>query len=211
MPNGQWNGEVARCDNKDNYCPDPGIPVNGMKNSSHYEMGSKIHFQCRPGYAFMGSDVIECLPNRTWSEKGMKCIGPYEFDNNDRVSEILKVKVEGIARQQIRELKECHLASHSIWLQRTHESTPSKLILDLNYPKRFILYFVFDTSHNIRERDFRRTVEFAKAIIKKVGVSEYGARIGALTFGSNAEIAFLPTNYKRTEDVLRALDEIKYT
>ncbi|XP_035223084.1 CUB and sushi domain-containing protein 3-like [Stegodyphus dumicola] len=73
MPNGEWNGEVARCDSKDNYCPDPGTPVNGMKNNSYYVMGSKI--QCRPGYAFMGSDVIECLPNRTWSAKEIKCIG----------------------------------------------------------------------------------------------------------------------------------------
>ncbi|XP_035212076.1 complement C2-like, partial [Stegodyphus dumicola] len=196
MPNGQWNGEVARCDNEDNYCPDPGIPVNGMKNSSHYDMGSKIRFQCRPGYISMGSGLIECLPNRTWSAKGMKCIGPYEFDDIDRVSRILKLKLDDITRQQ----KE-RLPSQAIWLHRTKKRS-----------ERFILYFVFNPSRRLGKRNLRSTVDFAKAIIRKVGVSEYGTRIGASTFGSNAEkIAFSPTSYRRTEDVLRALDKFEDT
>ncbi|GBO41462.1 CUB and sushi domain-containing protein 3, partial [Araneus ventricosus] len=75
MPNGQWNNELARCDHSSNYCPDPGIPVNGMKNSSSYDMGEIVRFSCYGGYTLVGSEVRECLPSRQWSGEEAKCFG----------------------------------------------------------------------------------------------------------------------------------------
>ncbi|KFM71509.1 Complement factor B, partial [Stegodyphus mimosarum] len=181
-------------------------------------MGSKIAFQCKAGYTLMGSDVIECFPNRTWSGTEIKCIGPYEYDNTAQVGEILKLKVKQNAEEQRRKLREYRLAARIIWENGTVidpngniADGPKERIVDLNYPGRLILYFVFDVSGSIKEHNFRKSIEFAKAIVKKVRITENGARAGALTFSSDAETAFLPANYKTTEDVLHALDEIKYT
>lgn len=58
-----------------NYCPDPGIPINGFKNSSDYNMGAGVGFRCRSGHMLLGSEERECLPNRTWSGKEATCLG----------------------------------------------------------------------------------------------------------------------------------------
>lgn len=60
-----------------NYCPDPGIPINGFKNSSQYDEEERVGFRCRPGYILLGSEVRECLSNRTWTGKEAKCIGKF--------------------------------------------------------------------------------------------------------------------------------------
>ncbi|GIY86339.1 CUB and sushi domain-containing protein 3 [Caerostris darwini] len=147
--NGQWSGELARCNNPTNYCPDPGIPINGRKNSSSYEMGDAVSFTCSSKrYPLIGSEVRECLPSREWSGTEAKCIG------------------------------------------------------------RFIFYFAFDVSGSIRKINFKRSIEFAKAIVKKIGISKDGARAGALTFSSKAETEFLPLDYETTENVVDALDKL---
>ncbi|GBN41490.1 Complement C2, partial [Araneus ventricosus] len=199
MPNGQWTNELARCDHSSNYCPDPGIPVNGMKNSSSYDMGAKIRFSCYGGYTLMGSEVRECLPSREWSGDEAKCFGPYDFDNSAKVSEILKEAVaekEAEQKQRLEEYKETGSLGRA---------------LDLSFEGRLIFYFVFDVSGSIRAENFRKGVDFAKAIVKKVGISEIGARAGALTFSSKVKISFLPLQYNRTEDVLAALDRLNFT
>lgn len=61
--------------NLGNYCPNPGIPIKGYKNSTSCEMGEKVGFGCQPGYIQIGSEVRECLPNRTWSGTETTCLG----------------------------------------------------------------------------------------------------------------------------------------
>lgn len=61
----------------DNYCPDPGIPINGMKNSSNYDMGERISFSCQSGYTLLGTEIRECLPHRIWSGNEVKCVGKF--------------------------------------------------------------------------------------------------------------------------------------
>lgn len=84
-------------------------------------------------------------------------------------------------------------------------------MLVTNFPGRYILYFAFDSSGSVKEPNFRRSIEFAKAIVRRITISEDGARAGALTFSSKAENQFLPLDYNTTEGVLEALDRIEYT
>ncbi|XP_015927281.1 complement factor B-like [Parasteatoda tepidariorum] len=209
MPNGQWSGELARCDNENNYCPDPGIPINGMKNSTNYDMGERICFSCQSGYTLLGTEVRECLPHRIWSGNEAKCVGPYDFDNTARVSDILMTAIAEKEEEQKRKTKEYRKVLYSSW----HNGTvlPLGRVLDLNFPGRIILYFAFDVSGSVGQHNFQKSIEFAKAIVKRIGISEIGARAGALTFSSKAETQFLPLEYKTTEQVLDALDKVDYT
>ncbi|GIX91044.1 CUB and sushi domain-containing protein 3 [Caerostris extrusa] len=108
--NGQWSGELARCDHPTNYCPDLGIPINGRKNSSSYEMGDTVSFKCSSKTYLIGSEVRECLPSRAWSGTEAKCIGPHDFDNKAKVSEILKQAMAEKEAEQKRKLEEYHKA-----------------------------------------------------------------------------------------------------
>ncbi|CAL1280738.1 unnamed protein product [Larinioides sclopetarius] len=193
-----------------NYCPDPGIPVNGMKNSSNYDMGEKVRFSCYGGHTLVGSEVRECLPSREWSGEEAKCFGPYDFDNSAKISEILKEAVAEKEAEQKRKLEEYHKALFETWHNGT-QVMPMGRVLDINFPGRLIFYFTFDVSGSVREVNFRKSVEFAKAIVKKVGISKNGARAGALTFSSKARTQFLPLQYETTEEVLAALDRLNFT
>ncbi|KAF8767224.1 Complement factor B like protein [Argiope bruennichi] len=210
MPNGQWNNELARCDHSSNYCPDPGIPINGGRNSSSYEMGDIVGFSCYGGHILIGSEVRECLPNRKWSGEEAKCLGPYDFDNSAKIGDILKEAIAEKEAEQKRKLQEYHKALMETWHNGTRVM-PIGRVLDINFPGRLIFYFAFDVSGSVKEGNFRKSVEFAKAITKKVGISKNGARVGALTFSSNAETQFLPLQYETTEDVLAAFDRLNFT
>ncbi|GIX74442.1 prothrombin, partial [Caerostris extrusa] len=182
--NGQWSDELARCDHPTNYCPDPGIPINGAKNSSSYEMGDAVGFSCSSEYYLVGTKDRECLPSREWSGTEAKCLGPHDFDNKAKVSEILKLAVAEKQAEQKRKLEEYHKA--------VRRSGPLSRALNINSPGRFIFYFAFDVSGSI-------------------GISKDGARAGALTFSSKAEIEFLPLQYETTEHVVEALDKLNFT
>nr|BAR45590.1 complement factor B-1 [Hasarius adansoni] len=207
-PNGQWSGELSRCDTPSNYCPNPGIPVKGYKNISSYEMGDKVGFHCQPGYVQIGSEVRECLPNRTWSGTETTCLGPYDYDNSAQVRDVLRAKLAEKAEEQERETQRYREALYASW---HNNSGPVGRILDINFPGRLILYFAFDVSGSVGQHNFDKSIEFAKAIVKRVGISEAGARAGALIFGSKSENMFLPLSYTTTEEVLDALDKINYT
>lgn len=43
-------------------------------------------------------------------------------------------------------------------------------ILDLNYNGRLIIHFAFDVSGSIKLENFKKSIEFAKAIVKKVSL-----------------------------------------
>lgn len=207
-PNGQWTGELSRCDTTANYCSNPGIPIKGFKNSTSYEMGERVGFRCQPGYILIGSEVRECLPNRTWSGTETTCLGPYDFDNSAQVRDLLQLKLAEKAEKQAKDLRKYREALYKTW---HNGSVPLGRMLDLNYPGRLILYFAFDVSGSVGLHNFDKSIEFAKAIVKRVGISQNGARAGALTFSSNAENMFLPLSYTKTDEVIEALDKINYT
>lgn len=208
LPNGRWSGELARCNNPDNYCENPGIPINGMKNSSSYDMGDLVGFTCFKGYNLIGSEVRKCLPSREWSGQVTQCIGKYDFDNSLSVSETLTEAIAAKEKDQNKKLQEYREALFSTF---HNGSTPMAKALSLSYTGRYIFYFAFDVSGSVRETNFRRSIQFAKAIVKRVGITKQGARAGALTFSSSSQIKFLPIQYETTQEVLEALDNLKYT
>lgn len=209
MPNGQWTGELARCNTPGNYCPNPGIPINGFKTGYSYGIGEKVGFRCQPGYIHIGSEVRRCLMNRTWTGTETKCLSPYDFDNTAQISEILKSKLRNKFEEEKKELKRYDEAYEG--RLRAKGIYALGKMLDLNYQGILVIHFAFDVSGSVGEFHFNRSIEFAKAILRKVGISEKGPLASATIFNSKAEKIFFPMQVKTLEEVFLRLDGIEYT
>ncbi|XP_077541579.1 complement receptor type 2-like isoform X2 [Haemaphysalis longicornis] len=186
---GEWSGSPVRCvplamhtAQRRTSCLDPGTPDNGFRvGGSHFGIGSQVEFSCNAGYHLRGNAAIRCLMNGVWSARPPLCIGKYYFDDQRNVEEALR----SILREDIR---------------------PPALQEDYsNY-----VYFLLDASTSIGERNFRRGINLAKAITRKVTISEDGNRIGAIVFATNASVEINMLDCNSTDDALQKLDNIRY-
>ncbi|KAJ8268254.1 hypothetical protein COCON_G00134260 [Conger conger] len=57
-------------------CPEPVIPMNGMKVGDRLQMNNVVSFQCEPGYTLQGNSHISCMPGtvRRWNFPPPLCI-----------------------------------------------------------------------------------------------------------------------------------------
>lgn len=81
--------------------------------------------------------------------------------------DLLKVKLAEKADEQKKELKRYRAALYASW---HNGSVPLGRILDMNFPGRLILYFAFDVSGSVGLHNFDKSIEFAKAIVKRVSL-----------------------------------------
>ncbi|XP_023220733.1 complement factor B-like isoform X1 [Centruroides sculpturatus] len=204
LPNGRWSGELSRCDSKENDCPNPGIPINGIKIGRLYKFGNVVKFRCLPGKQLVGSKQRMCQNNGEWSGSEAICLDEHDFDRKESVSSRLqeiidaeKTEQEDILEDYKESLKEnSHIVSRAI---------------NLNHPDRLVFYFIFDISGSIGSEDFKKSVNFVKLLVKKIGVSVDGSRVGVMTFSNEAIIEFFPMIFTTTEDVITALDNLNFT
>lgn len=217
LKNGQWSGELTKCDLDSNHCPNPGEPINGIKTGEAYNEGDVVTYKCNSGFSLHGSETRVCQANGSWTGMEPRCLGPYDFDNRAEISERLKFIVQEKVQQQQQNLEK-YRDSLLKMTTRTNFSSLEELeltvtrsrILDLNFPGRIILYFIFDSSGSVGEDNFRTSVQFAKALVRRVKITPNGARVGALSFSSDATVQFMPVEMTTTEEVIEALDNIQY-
>ena len=57
-------------------CGDPGKPANGKQIvKKGYVYGGSVKFVCDKNYTLVGTDVIYCQANRSWSSSVPRCLG----------------------------------------------------------------------------------------------------------------------------------------
>ena len=57
-------------------CDDPGQPNNGKQIvKKGYVYGGSVKFVCDKNYTLVGTDVIYCQANRSWSSSVPRCLG----------------------------------------------------------------------------------------------------------------------------------------
>ena len=57
-------------------CGDPGKPTNGDQIvKKGYVYGGSVKFVCDKNYTLVGTDVIYCQANRSWSSSRPRCVG----------------------------------------------------------------------------------------------------------------------------------------
>ena len=67
MSNGLWSGEDPACDPV--VCPVPEALEHGSWTVCGFVPSSTIHFECQPGFALIGSAIIICLMDKSWSDR----------------------------------------------------------------------------------------------------------------------------------------------
>uniref|UniRef100_H2Z7B0 Sushi domain-containing protein n=1 Tax=Ciona savignyi TaxID=51511 RepID=H2Z7B0_CIOSA len=75
MVTGQWSSDEPSCSAV--RCLQPNIPTNGRLTDriifTHYEVGSSVAFECRPGYEIVGVRSITCEDSGQWSDTEPTC------------------------------------------------------------------------------------------------------------------------------------------
>ena len=56
-------------------CGNPGVPDNGAKHGGVYTYGSRVTFQCQPGFRLSGNGEILCEDTGTWDGPLAQCTG----------------------------------------------------------------------------------------------------------------------------------------
>ena len=57
-------------------CGNPGKPTNGKQIvRKGYVYGGSVKFFCDKNYTLVGTDVIYCQANRSWSSSRPRCVG----------------------------------------------------------------------------------------------------------------------------------------
>ncbi|XP_070570995.1 complement factor B-like isoform X1 [Ptychodera flava] len=201
MENGKWSGSLTICDNGASLCPNPGVPINGRKIGRRYNYGNKVRFYCNRGYDLIGSSVRECLVTGQWSGEEVTCEDPDDFDD-----------INEVAPKLARHFDTLQLLSTSTY-NISNDIALRARTLDLSHAGGLDLYFVFDASASVGRENFDIGIEFAKKLVKKVGVSRDpgGTRVGALTYGSDTIVNFhLSDDLFTAQAVLDELDKINY-
>ncbi|XP_077541440.1 complement C2-like isoform X2 [Haemaphysalis longicornis] len=201
---GEWSGSPVRCVPLAMYtaqrrtsCLDPGTPDNGFRvGGSHFGIGSQVEFSCNAGYHLRGNAAIRCLRNGEWSARPPLCLGKYYYDDQRNVEEALGYKLKEDIQPPALPREDDKVQGRALHLNSPNIS---------NY-----VYFLLDASSSIGERNFRHGINLAKAITRKVTVSEDGNRIGAVVFARNASIEINMLECTSTDDALQQLDNIRY-
>ncbi|XP_037280221.2 complement factor B isoform X2 [Rhipicephalus microplus] len=204
---GLWDGEPARCisnallaSQRRNGCEEPGIPDNGARYSSpSYSVGSLVKFECNRGYYMWGNDTIRCEENREWSARLPLCVGKFYYDSPRSVKNIITKEVGTISKR----------GNATV----TDNKEPTGRIITLNgiNPDTYYVFFLFDGSTSIGEKNFRTGISLAKAVTRKLDVNHTSHRIGAIVFEKTAKWGIRPEDGANEEMLLKKLDALKYT
>lgn len=72
------------------------------------------------------------------------------------------------------------------------------------------IVFVLDSSGSIGIEHWGSVLSFFKYVVEQIPVGFYNTRFGSVTFGNEATIDFQLNTYNTSEEILRAIDRIRY-
>ncbi|XP_019626103.1 PREDICTED: complement factor B-like isoform X2 [Branchiostoma belcheri] len=202
---GTWNGTDTTCDDERSDCPVLPTPVNGRKTGNGYNRYDVITFHCNPGYEMLGSRKRKCLKSGEWSGENTRCLGRNDFDSVPDVAANFGMGLDALAHAS---------CSSQVDTNNRDQCRGSRArFLNTNNPHGLDLYFVFDASGSVGYHHYNASVNFAKALIQKVGVSALpgGTRVGAIAFASQTKVLFRTQEALSVRDALGHLDNTKWS
>ncbi|KAL3182557.1 hypothetical protein MRX96_007231 [Rhipicephalus microplus] len=146
-----------------------------------------------------GNDTIRCEENREWSARLPLCVGKFYYDSPRSVKNIITKEVGTISKR----------GNATV----TDNKEPTGRIITLNgiNPDTYYVFFLFDGSTSIGEKNFRTGISLAKAVTRKLDVNHTSHRIGAIVFEKTAKWGIRPEDGANEEMLLKKLDALKYT
>eukprot|EP00117_Sycon_ciliatum_P031397 scpid3721/ scgid0121/ Sushi, von Willebrand factor type A, EGF and pentraxin domain-containing protein 1; CCP module-containing protein 22; Polydom; Selectin-like osteoblast-derived protein; Serologically defined breast cancer antigen NY-BR-38 len=96
--NGQWSGRLPRCVLEE--CQAPPVLDNGSRLYQTTTVGSRVTWQCNPGYVLAGQPVSVCSIDRTWTPATPRCqvSNPCNSVQCQRFQECVEFEGRGVCR-----------------------------------------------------------------------------------------------------------------
>ena len=124
-----------------------------------------------------------------------------------------QIRIISTKKLYIRFLKVGRLDEPVICVARKfHESIAFFLFTDC-YSQKFNLVFVVDGSGSIEEQgkgNFQLSKDFIIEIVKSFKISKYETNVALVLYSSSADIVFDLKKYHKTDDMVRAIQRMKY-
>ncbi|XP_071489331.1 complement factor B-like [Diadema antillarum] len=216
---GTWNGTLTSCHREDYECRALGNPIHGSMYSlsggeevePQFRIGETVYFRCdhdvnennEPRYEMVGSRERFCNRNEEWTGEMPRCLERHEFDPAPIVNQGLGEIFDEIA------VESGSWASNN---DTNRAGSRRRRSIDLNNRRGIDIWFAFDSSGSIGDYNFKLAKRFAKGLVLKI--SQNGslgrARIGALRYASQSEIAFRLQSGSTTDQVNRLIHVIPY-
>ncbi|XP_033116685.1 complement factor B-like [Anneissia japonica] len=217
LEDGRWSRGDPVCIRKGNpsHCVPLPIPINGQKSGTRYDLYDVVIFTCESGYTLIGSKLRRCLETG-WSGERTTCEGSDEYSDIEEVKDsfiqnfdALKTVTYTNPEVEARIEQEREAACN----ESAGENCQTGRLIDLNYEGRLEIYFVFDASQSVGQENFDISIDFAKAVVTKLGVGtkEKGPRYGFVVYSNDAEVVLHTTEPVDTvEAVHERLNTIEY-
>ncbi|XP_071489245.1 complement factor B-like [Diadema antillarum] len=217
---GTWNGTLTSCHREDYECRALGNPIHGSMYSlsggkgvePQFKIGETVYFRCdhdvnennEPRYEMVGSRERFCNRNEEWTGEMPRCLERHEFDPSPIVNQGLGEIFDEIAVES---------GSWESNNDTNRAGSRRRRSIDLNNRRGIDIWFAFDSSGSIGDYNFLLAKRFAKGLVLKISQngSLGGARIGALRYASQSDIAFGLESGSTTDQVNRLIDDITYT
>ncbi|KAJ1134556.1 hypothetical protein NDU88_001007 [Pleurodeles waltl] len=172
MANGKWSGTTAICDNRAGHCPNPGIPIGGMKMGDRYQIDEKVSYTCSRGLDLVGSSERVCLESGEWTGTEPSCEAKYSFD----LPEDVKAQFISSATN-VRDLLNP--------FKKKKENLGRKVVIQKNGTLN--IYILVDASRSVPKETF---LQFKKAVIffvRAFSSFELNAHFGIISYASGVK------------------------
>ncbi|XP_071802559.1 complement C2-like [Asterias amurensis] len=193
LAGGKWSGKLTTCDHESFYCPNPGVPIGGYienQDTPPFQRGGVVRYACYQNRALVGSAERYCNTSTSWSGEEPECRGQFDFDEISDVAERMGYVAESLA------------------IETSEAASVSKgRTLDQTYSGGYDIYFAFDASGSIAKAHFEKALDFAKLLVKKIGVSN--ARYAASAYATSTVHSLLISDAQDSEEaVLAQIDSL---
>ncbi|KAM4702423.1 complement factor B-like [Discoglossus pictus] len=187
--NGQWSGRTALCYTEDFLCSNPGIPIGGIRTGNYFYPFTSVKYSCSSPYELRGSAERLCLPSGKWSGEVPRCERWIQFDNAEDLEKQLTILDSQIVA--------------------SGKSTKDKDLYPMS-GKQHNIFFLVDSSKNVGEENFGRSLKFVTKVIQKFSAHKTTVRFCVMTFGSILTMNVKADEEQRAEDVIEAVQNISY-
>ncbi|XP_075117060.1 complement factor B-like [Leptodactylus fuscus] len=195
--NGKWSGEETKCDNNVGDCPNPGIPIGGIKVGTSYQNGDTVTYECQRGLRMFGSKERTCMKNKHWSGAEPSCRFWYTYDTPPEVAQTFSASISEIIES----------------------SDPDKVegLTDRRIKVRtdglMNIVIVIDTSRSVGKRNFETAKEASIVFIEKMASFDFTPRYGVISYASFVKpiVRLSDEDSVDAEAVIRKIQTFQYS
>ncbi|KAM4696202.1 complement factor B-like [Rhinophrynus dorsalis] len=191
--NGKWSGPNTVCEDHAAHCPNPVVPIGGIRSGTSYNMEDKVTYDCHQDLVMFGSKTRQCMKDKTWSGAEPTCRQWYTYDSIEEVSEGFSSSISLIIGMSV--------------LQKTDEVESDRKIKILK-DGLMNIFIVLD----VEEKNFDTAKESSQTFIEKVSSFDIQPRYAVISYATAAirVVSLMDDDSSDPNAVIESLADFKY-